>query len=225
MTIVKFPDPRLASPKGIVALGGDLEPESLILAYHQGIFPWPIQGLPLAWFCPPERAILEWEHLHKPRSLARFERKKPFQFSLDRSFDQVIAECSKVPRPGQEGTWITKKMLVAYKRFHKLGHAHSIEVWRDGVLVGGLYGVDAKGVFVGESMFHVEANASKLAILFLMDYLHSRGSNWLDIQVMTPHMESLGARMVSRDEYLEKLAQEQAARSFPLFSPTITATA
>jgi leucyl/phenylalanyl-tRNA--protein transferase len=216
MAIQKFPDPRLASPEGILALGGDLEPESLLLAYRQGIFPWPVQGLPLAWFCPPERAILEWDRLHIPRSLARFERKKTFQFSLDQNFDQVITECSKVPRPHQEGTWITKKMLAAYKRFHKLGHAHSVEVWRDRALVGGLYGVDAGGVFAGESMFHLEPNASKLAILFLMNHLHARGCDWMDIQVMTPHMEALGARIITRDEYLERLAQDQA-KNFLLF--------
>ncbi len=216
MAVQSFPNPRLASPEGILALGGDLEPESLLLAYRQGIFPWPIPGLPLTWFCPPERAILEWKSLHIPRSLARLERKKPFQFSLDQSFGQVITECSKVPRPDQEGTWITKRMLAAYKRFHKLGHAHSIEVWKESTLVGGIYGVDAGGVFGGESMFHVEPNASKLAILFLMDYLHSRGSEWMDIQVMTPHMEALGARLISRDEYLERLAQEQA-REITLF--------
>ncbi|MEO5968599.1 MAG: leucyl/phenylalanyl-tRNA--protein transferase [Bdellovibrionia bacterium] len=216
MAILEFPNPRLASPEGIVALGGDLEPESLVLAYRQGIFPWPIQGLALAWFCPPERAILEWDRLHRPRSLARFERKKPFQFSLDQNFDKVIFKCSKVPRPGQEGTWITKRMLAAYKAFHQLGHAHSVEVWKEDVLVGGLYGVDAGGVFAGESMFYAEPNASKLAILFLMDYLHSRGSNWMDIQMMTPHMEALGARLISRNEYLEKLAQDQA-RSLCLF--------
>jgi leucyl/phenylalanyl-tRNA--protein transferase len=218
MAILKFPDPRLASPEGIVALGGDLEPESLILAYEQGIFPWPIQGLPLAWFCPPERAILEWDQLHIPRSLARFERKKPFQFSLDQNFDQVISECSKIPRPEQEGTWITKKMLAAYKRFHKLGHAHSVEVWNKNKLVGGLYGVNAGGVFAGESMFHLEPNASKLAILFLMKHLHSQGSDWMDIQVMTPHMEALGARTLSRDEYLKKLSQEQAKKLRPIFT-------
>jgi len=209
MAILKFPNPRLASPDGILALGGDLQPESLLLAYRQGIFPWPIQGMPLAWFCPPERAILEWEHLHIPRSLARFERKKLFQFSVDKCFIQVITECSKVPRPQQEGTWINRKILTAYKRFHKLGHAHSIEVWRGDALVGGLYGVDAGGVFGGESMFHTEPNASKLAILFVMEYLHARGSDWMDIQVMTPHMKALGARMVSRDEYLERLARDQ----------------
>lgn len=217
MAVQSFPNPRLTSPEGIVALGGDLEPESLLLAYRQGIFPWPIPGLPLAWFCPPERAILEWKNLHIPRSLARLERKKPFQFSLDQSFGQVIAECSKVPRPEQEGTWITKRMLAAYKRFHKLGYAHSVEVWKENTLVGGIYGVDAGGVFGGESMFHLEPNASKLAILFLMDYLQSRGSEWLDIQVMTPHMEALGARLIPRDEYLERLTQEQA-RKITLFS-------
>jgi leucyl/phenylalanyl-tRNA--protein transferase len=207
--ILEFPDPRDTTEDGIVAIGGDLEPESLLLAYRQGIFPWPMEGLPLAWFCPLERAVLEWEHLNITRSLARFERKKHFQITFDQAFEQVIGYCAEVKRPGQKGTWITPKMARAYKKLHQLGWAHSVEVWRDKRLVGGLYGVNAGGVFAGESMFHLEPNASKSAILALMKHLHARGSNWMDIQVMTPHMELLGARLLERDHYLKKLACEQ----------------
>jgi leucyl/phenylalanyl-tRNA---protein transferase len=210
MAILRFPDPRHASPDGIVALGGDLEPESLILAYSQGIFPWPIEGLPLAWFCPPERAILEWNRLHIPRSLAKAGKNSDFQFTIDRAFHQVIETCAKSPRPGQTGTWITEELKVAYCKFHELGHAHSIEVWSSNELVGGLYGVDGGGSFAAESMFHKVSHASKLAILFLMDHLHSRGLTWMDIQVLTPHMEALGARVISRDRFLSKLKQNKS---------------
>jgi leucyl/phenylalanyl-tRNA--protein transferase len=217
MTVIQFPDPRSASPEGIVALGGDLEPASLQLAYSQGIFPWPISGLPLAWFCPAERAILEWSSLHIPRSLARKRKKSEFRFTINQAFDAVIAHCARVKRSGQKGTWMTQELLSAYRLFHRLGHAHSVEVWRDEMLIGGLYGVDTQGVFSGESMFHLESDTSKLAILFLMEHLHSRHSDWMDIQVMTPHMQRLGAREISRDEFLEKLASTMG-KPLQLFS-------
>lgn len=213
MPVQHFPNPRNSTPEGIVAFGHDLQPESLALAYAQGIFPWPIEGLPLAWFCPPERAILEVQHLHIPRSLARAQRKHPFRYTVNEAFGEVISACSQVPRPGQNGTWITEAMKQAYCRFHRLGHAHSVEVWRENHLVGGIYGVDAGGAFAGESMFHREPNASKLAILFLLEFLQSRGLDWIDIQVMTPHMQALGARVISRNTFLKKLAQTQARHS------------
>lgn len=216
MVIKRFPNPRNSTPEGIVAIGGDLEPESLILAYRQGIFPWPIEGLPLTWFCPPTRAILEWDRLHIPRSLAKVKRKNRFHFTWDQAFPQVIEACSQIPRPHQSGTWITDEIKEAYCTFHQLGYAHSLEVWKDQELVGGLYGVDAGGVFAGESMFYLEPNASKLAILFLMEYLYSRGSTWLDIQTLTPHMEGLGAREIDRDEFLIRL-QESLDQGFELF--------
>jgi leucyl/phenylalanyl-tRNA--protein transferase len=212
MVIQEFPDPRQSTPEGIVALGGDLDTESLILAYRQGIFPWPIQGMPLTWFCPPERAILDWVDLHVPRSLAKKVRKNPFQFTLNHCFDRVIQECAARPRPLQDGTWITPKMIRAYCRLHQLGYAHSIEAWSEGQLVGGLYGVDSGGVFAGESMFFLKPDASKLCILFLMKYLSDRGSTWIDIQVMTPHMKVLGARLISRDDFLNRLGKEQSRR-------------
>lgn len=218
MTIIQFPDPRDSSTEdGMIALGGDLDPESLILAYSQGIFPWPIAGLPLAWFCPPERAILEWNRLHTPRSLTRFKNRKIFHFTINQAFKEVIRNSASAPRPGQEGTWINPEMIQAYLRLHEMGHAHSIEVWREARLVGGVYGVFIQGIFSGESMFHIEPNASRLAILFLMEHLRSRGLQWMDIQVMTPHMGALGARLIPRDEFLNLLRDTQIASKDRLF--------
>jgi leucyl/phenylalanyl-tRNA--protein transferase len=205
MPQIQFPDPRQSTEDGIIAFGGNLLPETLLTAYRQGIFPWPISDLPLPWFCPPERAVLEWHHLHIPRSLLRAQKKTQFRFTHDQAFDEVINECAQIPRPGQDGTWITDEIKSAYCRLHRLGHAHSIEVWSEDHLVGGIYGVDAGGSFAAESMFHKKTDASKLALLHLMKHLHDRGSHWIDIQVLTPHLEALGARVIPRDEFLDKL--------------------
>jgi leucyl/phenylalanyl-tRNA---protein transferase len=206
MALIYFPDPRDATEEGIVAFGGNLKPETLLTAYRRGIFPWPIEGLPLTWFCPEERAILEFSDLHIPRSLARVIRQHSFEFTIDKDFKSVITHCSKAKRKDQPGTWITPRMIKAYCDLHAIGHAHSVEVWEENILVGGLYGVDSGGAFAGESMFHLRPNASKLALLYLVDHLKSRGLDWLDIQVMTPHMEAIGAKTISRDDFLEKLS-------------------
>ena len=209
--IRRFPDPRKAGAAGVVAFGGNLHPDTLRTAYRQGIFPWPHEGVPLPWFCPPMRAILEFDSLHIPESLEKARRKSRLTFSIDRAFPSVIEACSASPRPGQEGTWITNAMRRAYCRMHELGDAHSVEVWdEEGNLVGGLYGMDAGGLFAGESMFYRVSNASKFALLFLIDHLASRGADWLDIQQLTPHMAMLGAREIRREEFLERLALEQA---------------
>jgi leucyl/phenylalanyl-tRNA--protein transferase len=207
MAKANFPDPREATPEGIVAVGGRPEPGLLVEAYASGIFPWPVEGYPLLWFSPPERGILEFDALHVSRSLARERRRAQFSFTIDRAFEQVIAACAAAPRAEGEGTWITPAMRRGYVEFHRLGHAHSVEAWEGERLVGGLYGVDAGGAFAGESMFYQRPNASKLALLFLVEHLAARGLDWLDIQVMTPHMRALGARLVSRDEFLERLAR------------------
>ncbi|MEW6269712.1 MAG: leucyl/phenylalanyl-tRNA--protein transferase [Thermodesulfobacteriota bacterium] len=200
----------------IVALGGNLEPETLRQAYRNGVFPWPADDLPLLWFCPRERAILEFASLHLGRSLARARRKSRLRFTLDAAFSEVIARCAAEPRPGQEGTWITDELLEAYVRLHGLGVAHSVEAWLDGRLVGGVYGVDTDGAFSAESMFYHEPYASRLALLHLVDHLAARGAEWIDIQVMTPHMERLGARNVSRREFLDLLRRTRA-RGLVLF--------
>ncbi len=216
MPITEFPDPHTAHPDGIVAVGGDLHPQTLLAAYRRGIFPWPAEGYPLLWFCPEERAVLEFNDLHLPRSLRRAQRQMPFEHSIDRAFADVIQACATRPRPDQDGTWITPAIIVGFTRFHQLGYAHSVETWLDGRLVGGIYGVAVDGAFAAESMFYDAPNASKFALLHLIEHLRNRGLDWIDIQVMTPHMERLGAREIGRDEYLARLAATHA-RGLRLF--------
>lgn len=184
--------------------------ENLRRAYRKGIFPWHIDGLPLPWFCPERRAVLDFSELHIPKSLERERRKTRFEFTIDRAFPQVIENCARVKRNHEAGTWITSDFIVAYIELHAAGDAHSVEVWENGELVGGLYGVDAGGAFCGESMFHLRSNASKFALLFLIEHLQTRGADWLDAQVMTPHLSVLGAREISRNTFLTRLEQTQA---------------
>jgi len=215
--LIRFPDPRLAGDEGLVAVGGSLTTDNLLRAYRHGIFPWPIEGWPLTWFCPGERAILQFDELHVPRSLARERKRTSLRFTIDQDFRGVITACARVPRPGEDGTWITPEMIRAYCEFHREGHAHSVEAWDGDELAGGIYGVDAGGAFAGESMFYLQPHASKIALLHLIDYLRDRGLDWIDIQVMTSHMEALGAKIISRDAYLEKLALTRA-RGLTLFA-------
>jgi len=219
MPIVAFPDPRTTNADGIVAVGGDLHPESLLLAYRQGIFPWPVDGLPLLWFCPAERAILDFTELHIPHSLARAHKRTTLRFTLDAAFPAVIRACAEAPRPNQEGTWITLQIIAAYTLLHRLGIAHSAEAWNGERLVGGIYGVEIDGAFAAESMFYREPNASKLTLLHLIDHLHSRGLDWIDTQMLTPHIERLGAKTIGRQAFLEKL-QCTRARGLRLFPST-----
>jgi len=210
---IKFPDPSTADENGVVGFGGDLEVETLFEAYSHGIFPWPHEGLPLLWFSPDPRAILRFDRLRIPKSLAKVMKRAPFTFSFDEDFEGVIRACSSTKRPEQRGTWITEEMIEAYLRFHQAGFAHSVEVWAGKTLVGGLYGVCIGQVFCGESMFFREPNASKLALLHLIEHLRKQGAEWMDIQVMTPHMEKLGALEVPREEYLDMLKQGMKAKS------------
>jgi len=218
-----FPDPRtfrypewvsigdyLFRSRDVVSFGTELTVENVREAYRNGIFPWYTEGIPLPWHCPERRAILEFADLKIPRSLERARRKNNLSFTIDKDFRAVIHQCSLAYRPGQYGTWITDEFENVFGELHDQGIAHSVEVWdAGGDLVGGLYGVDAGGVFCGESMFYKVPNASKLALLFLVDHLRSRGATWLDSQVMTPHMKALGAREITRNEFLEKLKQTQ----------------
>ena len=208
---VKFPDPWILPEEsdGLIYIGGNLEPETLVQAYSAGIFPWPLEeSYPLFWFCPEPRGVLDFNDLHIPRSLERLRRRGPYRFTFNQSFERVITECAKQPRPGQEGTWIVPTLIPAYLRFHQEGHAHSIEVWRDDQLVGGLYGVFVKGVFSGESMFHTESNTSKLALVEMVAKLKSLGLQWMDIQMLTPVTELLGGHYISRRDFLLRLRQE-----------------
>lgn len=210
MPVRRFPDPRSASPDGIVAVGGDLHPDTLLLAYRSGIFPWPAQGLPLLWFSPPERGILDFARLHVGRSLARARRRSTLRLTIDADFGGVIRACAGTPRRDQDGTWITPEIVEAYERLHRRGIAHSVEAWADERLVGGVYGVAVDGAFAAESMFRHVPDASKLALLHLVDHLAAGGLDWLDIQVLTPHMERLGACAISRDDFLARLARTRS---------------
>ncbi len=205
MPLISFPDPEKTAVEGIVMIGGELNAENLLLAYRRGIFPWPIDGWPLPWFCPDVRAVLEHKDLHVARSLLRERNRARFKFTIDKDFPSVIKACADAIRKDEDGTWITSEMIAAYCELHELGHAHSVEAWEGNELVGGIYGVDAGGSFAGESMFYQRPNASKLALLYLVDHLKARGLEWLDIQVMTPHMRVFGAKNIRRHVYLEKL--------------------
>ena len=220
---MKFPDPQTYDfpewvlvddyfyyAKDVVCFGAELTVENLKKAYRLGIFPWHIEGIPLPWYCPERRAILEFDELHIPKSLVKERRKGAFAYTINKDFRQVIENCSEAVRSGEKGTWITQEFIEVFSSLHAKGMAHSVEVWNaDGELVGGLYGVDAGGVFCGESMFHKESNASKLALLHLIDHLRKRGATWLDVQVITPHFKTLGAREISRKQFLRKLKETQ----------------
>jgi len=213
-TVTLFPDPRRARGD-IIAIGEDLSPGTLRDAYRHGIFPWPHDELPLPWFSPRRRAVIFFNELHVGRSLRRSAKRSSFRFTIDEAFEPVMRACASVPREDQ-GTWIGPEIIRAYTRLHNEGDAHSLEVWEGNELVGGLYGVDAGGVFTGESMFHVRPDASKLALLHLIEHLRSRGATWLDCQIMTPHMRALGAREIPRLQFLDLLAEAQA-RALRLF--------
>lgn len=206
----RFPDPRHARGD-VVAVGDDLSVATLRDAYRHGIFPWPHGNMPLPWFSPRRRTVIVFDELHVGRSLRKAQKRTDVAFTIDRDFRSVIAACASVPREDQGGTWIEPEIIAAYTALHDAGDAHSVEAWRGQELVGGLYGVDAGGVFTGESMFRRETGMSKLALLFLIDHLRARGAAWLDCQIMTPHMEALGAREIPRAKFLDML--EAAQRS------------
>jgi leucyl/phenylalanyl-tRNA--protein transferase len=201
----------------LVAVGGDLEPETLISAYRNGIFPWPHEkefGKLIPWFSPDPRAVLFFKDLHIPRSLRKDFQKKQndYLFTFNQNFKAVIENCRTIKRRGQNfSTWITLDMVNAYLKLHELGYAHSVEVWKkeDNFLVGGLYGVLVDGVFSGESMFSLETNVSKFAILVLIEKLKSFGIEWIDLQQMSHHFEILGAKEIPRKEYIELLKKSQ----------------
>ena len=202
-----FPEPATAPADAPLCRGGDLGPVRLLAAYSRGIFPWYGPGLPLLWWSPDPRCVLPLADFHLPRRSARSLRASGFSVTLDAAFGRVISACA-APRPGPEppGTWLTPEMLTAYERLHSFGYAHSIETWRDGKLVGGLYGVALGRAFFGESMFHVESEASRAALAALVGLLRRRGATLLDCQQATPHMERMGATLLPRDEFLRQLA-------------------
>lgn len=198
-----FPDPRLADSEGLVAIGGGFSSERLLLAYGSGIFPWTDD--PITWWSPDPRALIELDRFHVPKSLAKLLRKGMFGITVDRAFREVMEGCAE-PVPGRGETWVTPAFIAAYTRLHEQGHAHSVECWQGGRLVGGIYGVAIGGFFAGESMFHRVSNASKVALASLVAHLRERGFALFDIQMLTPITRQLGGVEISRDEYLERLA-------------------
>lgn len=200
---LSFPDPKVSTPEGIVAYGGDLSASRILRAYHLGIFPWYSPGDPILWWSPDPRLILELNEFKLFRSL----RKKinHFEVRFDTAFSQVIRKCSQVPRRGQHGSWIVPEMIEAYESLHALGYAHSIETYQNGELVGGLYGVSIGKVFCGESMFALVSDASKVAFAVLIEKLKEWGYDFIDCQVPTEHLKSLGAKEIRREEFLRRL--------------------
>lgn len=199
-----FPPPVATSRDGLLCVGGRLSPEWLVDAYTHGIFPWPVwDDEPMAWWCPDPRAIIELDGLHVSRRLRRTVQSGKFQVTCNRDFEGVITGCSD----REDGTWLLPSMIDAYVELHRLGHAHSVEVWHDGRLAGGTYGVAAGGFFAAESMFHRERDASKVALVYLVAHLRARHFRLLDIQQWTPHTGRMGAVEISRKEYLARLAE------------------
>lgn len=203
-----FPDPNQADAEGLIAYGGDLNPQRVLAAYTQGIFPWPYdETYPLLWFSPDPRMVLRPADLHVSRSLQRTLKKNQFEVRLDTAFEQVINRCATVRRSGQGGTWITKDMIQAYCRLHEMGFAHSAEAWLNGKLVGGLYGVSLGAAFFGESMFAQKPDASKVAFAHLVRQLHAWKFQLFDCQVYTEHVAHFGARPWPRKRFLQSLAK------------------
>lgn len=197
---VRFPPVDHAEKSGLLAVGGDLSPERLLTAYREGIFPWYADGEPILWWSPDPRFVLFPVELHVSRSMRQFLKKRTVRITFDRAFRKVISACRK-PRPGQNGTWITREMLEAYCALHDLGYAHSVEVWQETRLAGGLYGISLGRAFFGESMFSAIPNASKAALITLVENLGRRGFDLIDCQVETAHLAGLGARPIPRSEF------------------------
>lgn len=198
-----FPPVSDASPDGILAIGGDLSPERLTLAYKSGIFPWFSEGDPIIWYSPDPRMVLFPKNLKVSKSMQQFIRKNEFSITFNQDFKNVITNCQHISRKGQPGTWITEEMKSAYIELHKIGIAKSVEVWKNEELVGGLYGIDLGTIFCGESMFSKESNTSKLAFIFLVNKLKNEQYNLLDCQMYNEHLASLGAQEISRIEFLK----------------------
>ena len=200
-----FPPITKASEDGFLAIGGDLSPERLILAYKSGIFPWFEEGDPILWWSPNPRMVLFFEDLVVSKSMRNILNRDTFKVTFNQDFRGVISNCQKIKREGQHGTWITNDMIEAYCRLNELGIAKSVEVWQEGELVGGLYGVDLGNIFCGESMFSKVTNASKVAFIHWSRHLEANNYKLLDCQIYNPHLESLGCREIARDHFIEIL--------------------
>ena len=198
---LEFPPAELADEDGLLAIGGDLSMERLLLAYRKGIFPW-YESRYILWWCPDPRFVLFPGELKISSSMKQVLKKPAFEFSVNRRFGEVISACKSISRRGQDGTWISDDMRNAYINLHRHGYAHSAEAWKDGELAGGLYGIRLGKVFFGESMFSRVSNASKFAFIHYVQQLQSEGVQLIDCQVYTAHLESLGARMIPREDFL-----------------------
>ncbi|WP_090889675.1 leucyl/phenylalanyl-tRNA--protein transferase [Pedobacter rhizosphaerae] len=198
---VSFPDPTLAEEDGLLAVGGDLSLERLLVAYSNGIFPWFSEGEPILWYSPHQRCVIYPEQIKISKSMKKVLKEEVFQVTIDQAFKEVIQNCAQMPRKGQDGTWITDDMQKAYINLHEKGFAHSIEVWQQDKLVGGLYGILINKVFCGESMFSRVSNASKTALI----YLTNLNIELIDCQLPNDHLLSLGAEMIDRETYLKML--------------------
>ena len=199
---IVFPNPELADEDGLLAIGGDLSTERLILAYQHGIFPWFSDDDPICWYSPHERCVIYPDRIKISKSMKQTLKNDSYKVTANQAFKKVIANCAKVVRKDQPGTWITQEMQQAYINLHQLGWAHSVEVWKEDKLVGGLYGVAIGKVFCGESMFSLVSNASKTAFIHLVKNMNFK---LIDCQLPNDHLMSLGAVMISREEYLEIL--------------------
>jgi leucyl/phenylalanyl-tRNA--protein transferase len=202
-----FPPVELAGTDGLLAIGGDLSLGRLLLAYRQGIFPWYNEGEPIVWYSPDPRMVLYPAAVKISKSMQKVMQSGAFSFTENTCFEQVISSCKSIARPGQEGTWITTAMHQAYIDLHRAGHAKSVEVWQDGELVGGLYGVDLGRIFCGESMFSKVSNASKAALIYLAKKLEMQNYQLIDCQVYNAHLESMGAIEMPRSEFVQLLRE------------------
>ena len=201
-----FPDPSLAEPDGLLAVGGDLSPDRLLLAYRSGIFPW-FSGQTPIWYAPDPRFVLFPESIYISKSMQVLRKRNAFEVTINQAFEKVIANCRTTYRSGQTGTWITPQMMKAYIRLHHMGYAISVEAWKEGKLAGGLYGIRMGRLFFGESMFSLQPNASKYAFIHYTGHLLQEGVQLIDCQVYTEHLESLGAVLIPREKFMENLAR------------------
>jgi leucyl/phenylalanyl-tRNA--protein transferase len=206
-----FPPAALAEKDGLLAIGGDLSPARLLLAYSNGIFPWFSEGDPLLWWSPSPRLVIFPDEFKVPKRLSRLIRQKEYSVTLDQAFHQVITACATVAARQEKGTWITRDMVAAYSLLHEMGYAHSVECWQDGELAGGLYGISLGGVFFGESMFSRQPNSSKIALVFLLQKLLEWDFDLIDCQMKTVHLMQFGAREISGAEF-QKLLAESVSR-------------
>ncbi|MCF7822398.1 MAG: leucyl/phenylalanyl-tRNA--protein transferase [Mariprofundaceae bacterium] len=212
--MIEFPDPSLANEEGLLAAGGNLEPETLLAAYSRGIFPWFSEGDPVLWWSPDPRMVLFPDDFHISRRLQRRLNQPQYRFSWDEAFDDVIQICAGIPREGESGTWIIPEMISAYGRLHELGYGHSVEVWEGDELVGGIYGVLLNRVFFAESMFSKQTDGSKMALARLVERARQEQWKLIDCQFHTAHLERLGARKIGRAEFLAVIRQPPVDRLY-----------